>query len=339
MKEIQVYRWLLLGTFLIAIMISIGGYTRLTMSGLSMTDWRPVTGIIPPLSEHAWTEEYSKYKASPQAIEFEKSIEPDLRIFEFKKIFWPEWFHRLFARLLGFYLILPFLFFSFKGLISRQLKINIGIIFSLGLLQAVVGWFMVKSGLVDVPYVSHYRLATHLLLAFILIGYSLWTSFEIRYGQKNIFLIPRYIKVIIMLILIQICLGAFTAGTNAGHFYNSFPMMDGSFTPPEGLRYELNFFRYENVGNIQFSHRVVAWIILLLSFGIFRRRNSFINDKSVLLFCGSVILQFIIGVITVLYYNSWNSVMLGIVHQIGATILFISAILMAYFKTSNNDLL
>ena len=334
-QQKHVYYWLLLGTFLIAIMISIGGYTRLTKSGLSITDWKPVTGILPPLSEQEWIEEYSNYKNTPQAIEFEKRIEPDLRIYEFKKIFWPEWFHRIFARILGFYLIIPFVFFSFKGLINHQLRSKIAIIFSLGLLQAIIGWYMVKSGLVDVPYVSHYRLATHLLLAFVLIGYSFWTSLGIKYGQKNIFLMPGYIKAIIMIILIQICLGAFTAGTNAGKFYNSFPMMDGSFTPPEGLKNELNFFRYDNVGNIQFSHRLFAWIILLVSFGVYRRSDNFIKDKSALLFCGSVIIQFILGVLTVLYFNSWDRVALGIVHQLGATMLFISVISMAYFKTSN----
>ena len=161
-----VYKWLLFGTLLIAIMISIGGYTRLTKSGLSMTDWRPVTGTLPPITDKEWIEEYNKYSNSPQAIEFERSVPPNLRMQEFKKIFWPEWFHRLFARILGFYLIIPFLYFTFKGLINKHFKKKIGIIFGLGLLQAIIGWYMVKSGLIDVPYVSHYRLATHLLLAF-----------------------------------------------------------------------------------------------------------------------------------------------------------------------------
>ena len=152
-------------------------------------------------------------------------------------------------------------------------------------------------------------------------------------------MIPRYIKIIILLILVQICLGAFTAGTNAGRFYNSFPMMDGSFIPPDGLKFEPSFFSYENVGNIQFSHRVVAWIILLSSVNVYRKSSNIIHDRSVLFFCFSVVLQFILGVLTVLYFNLWDSVTLGIVHQLGATILFISTISMAYFKSTNKNLI
>jgi len=331
-----IYKWMLMGTFLIAIMITIGGYTRLTKSGLSMTDWRPITGTIPPISDIDWEKEFDKYNGTPQSVIF-NNLEKHEKIERFKEIFWPEWFHRLFARFLGFFLILPFIYFYLKKMISKELKKKVAILFFLGASQALIGWYMVKSGLINIPAVSHYRLALHLVFAFILMGYSLWVSLGIGYGNRKIANIPKYIKYIIILILLQICLGAFTAGSNAGKYYNTFPMMDGSILPPEGLLYSFDFFHRNNIGNIQFSHRLFAWTILFISIPYIYKRikknNKDNKNNSVIIFGCSLGIQFLLGVLTIIYFNNWNKIVLGIIHQLGATILFLSTISMAYFNT------
>ncbi len=213
-------------------MVIIGGITRLTDSGLSMSDWNLIMGTIPPTSEAEWIDTFEHYKEFPQYQQLNKGMELE----EFKAIFFWEYMHRLLGRMLGIVFLIPFLYFWARGYFDSKLLKRMFILLGLGALQGAMGWIMVKSGLVDIPYVSHYRLALHLLLAFILIGFCLWYALDLKYkspeSPRNITSLKKWLWVVGVLFFIQMIYGAFTAGLDAGYLYNTFPKMGGQWLPP-----------------------------------------------------------------------------------------------------------
>jgi heme a synthase len=266
--------WLYAVAALVLVMVLVGGATRLTESGLSITEWRPVTGALPPLSKGQWQAEFQKYQAIPQYRELNRGMS----LAEFKTIFWWEWSHRLLGRLIGVAFLLPFLWFLWRGWITSELRPRLWFIFGLGALQGAVGWWMVASGLADRVEVSQYRLATHLVLACAIYVALVWTAQ--RLGEEPSVLRhapatwqgrgPARLRAsaagLLALVLLQIYLGALVAGLRAGYVYNTWPLIDGAFVP-EGSRLFVqtplwrNFF--ENTLTVQFDHRMLAYAIWL----------------------------------------------------------------------------
>jgi len=257
-----VARWLLVCCALVFVMVVLGGVTRLTGSGLSMVDWRPVTGILPPMSDTAWQETFAMYQATP---EFQKE-NSSMDVNDFKGIFWLEYLHRLLGRIIGMAFLLPFLFFAWKGYVRRDEWLKYTAMFVLGGLQGVLGWYMVKSGLVDNPNVSQYRLTAHLVAAFLIYAYMFWVAMSLLFpssGQRHAW----YGKTVALTILITVTVvsGGFVAGLKAGKIYNTFPMMGNYWVPPDVLALDpwwLNVF--ENMATVQFNHRILAITTFLL---------------------------------------------------------------------------
>tara|TARA_B100000378_G_scaffold10761_1_gene9037 strand:+ start:1407 stop:2471 length:1065 start_codon:yes stop_codon:yes gene_type:complete len=331
--------WLFFLTFLTFLMIIIGGLTRLTESGLSMVDWRPILGIIPPLSNENWLKVFSAYKASPEFIIVNKSMNLD----EFKYIFWWEWFHRFFARFIGIVFILPLIFFVVKKAIPKRLFLTLIIIFAFGLFQALVGWWMVKSGLNDNPYVSQYRLTFHLINALIIFAILFWTALNSSNNKIIKFYSSNFSEKIfffgIILLFITIISGGFMAGTNAGQSFNTFPLMNGSIIPDGyiiddyGLR---NIF--ENTIAINFNHRWIGsfTFIYILSFTIYLLLSSkiTITIKPISLFAVLFFssLQFFLGILTLL---SNVKISFASLHQ-SNSVLLLASLLFAYYQFKNN---
>jgi heme a synthase len=260
--------WLYAVAAMVLAMVLIGGATRLTESGLSITEWQPVMGALPPLSEAQWLVEFHKYQAIPQYRELNQGMSLDA----FKTIFWWEWTHRLIGRLIGVVFLLPLLWFLWRGWIGPGLRGRLWLIFGLGALQGAVGWWMVASGLVHRVEVSQYRLATHLVLACVIYIAILWTALGLgeRTPEPSSPRIRASAIGLVILVLAQIYLGALVAGLRAGYVYNTWPLMDGSFVPQTSRLFSLapswrNFF--ENTLTVQFDHRMLAytiWICVLL---------------------------------------------------------------------------
>ena len=257
--------WLYAVAALIFAMVLVGGATRLTESGLSIVEWKPVTGTLPPLGEAAWQAEFDKYKTIPQ---FQRNSRMTLD--EFKTIFWWEWAHRLMGRVIGAAFLLPFLFFLARGWIGPPLRGRLWAIFALGALQGAVGWWMVASGLAERLEVSQYRLATHLILACVIFVAVLWTALQLG-GRPGLAAPPRVragAVALLTLALAQIYLGALVAGLRAGLIYNTWPLIDGRLVPEASrLFFETPLWRnfFENALTVQFNHRVTAYLLLALA--------------------------------------------------------------------------
>jgi len=331
----QVIIWLAIVWLLVLTIIVVGGITRLTHSGLSMVDWKPIMGILPPLSEAQWAETFNKYQSFPEY----KLLNPNMDLSGFKKIFFWEYFHRMLGRLVGLVFIVPFLFFLVKGHFKQQpiFKIRLPALFILGGLQGLLGWYMVKSGLIDNPQVSHYRLAAHLFLAAFLLAALLWTIFELFYGEQGIRLSNRgavfwHSLAITVLISLQIFYGALVAGLNAGSAYNTFPLMTGEIIPT-GL-FSMPSFVINLIDNpltVQFIHRGIAWMLVLYIFlfwiKTFANRQTPFRNLGVHLLLGGIILQFILGVLTLLFQVP---ISLASLHQVGAMLLLCASIHVNY---------
>jgi heme a synthase len=257
--------WLLSVAALIFAMVLVGGATRLTESGLSIVEWKPVTGTVPPLSEAAWQAEFDKYKAIPQYREVNRGM----TLAEFKTIFWWEWTHRLTGRLIGVAFLLPFLFFLWKGWVEPGLRARLCAIFGLGALQGAIGWWMVASGLTERVNVSQYRLAVHLTLACLIFAAVLWTALRLV-PREPVEALPRIRAgacVVLGLVFVQIYLGALVAGLRAGLTYNTWPLIDGAFIPDSArLWFEQPLWRnfFENALTVQFMHRMTAYALLVV---------------------------------------------------------------------------
>ena len=326
--------WLISLTVMVFLIIIIGGLTRLTDSGLSMVDWQPILGTIPPLNNNQWLDVFNDYKLSPEYLYVNKNMTLD----EFKYIFWWEWFHRFFARLIGLVFIIPFIYFLFKKNLNSFFYKRFSIIFSLGLIQAFVGWWMVKSGLVDDPYVSPYRLTFHLTNAVAIYALLLWTSIEYYHLKSSSIISFRtkdtLIFISIILVFITILSGGFMAGSNAGQSFNTFPLMNGKIIP-EDIYFEdlgiLNIF--ENTVTINFIHRWIATItfIYTFSFFIYSIFSKFIDISNRIIYSVLIILslQFILGIMTLL---SNVAIHYGSLHQTNS-IALLSILLIAYFKS------
>jgi cytochrome c oxidase assembly protein subunit 15 len=258
--------WLSAVAALIFAMVLVGGATRLTESGLSIVEWKPVTGTLPPLGEGAWQAEFDKYKTIPQFLQRNAGM----TLAEFKTIFWWEWAHRLLGRLIGAAFLLPFLWFLTKGWISPALRTHLWTIFGLGAAQGAIGWWMVASGLTERVEVSQYRLATHLIMACVIYAAMVWTA--ARLSARPPAEVPPRIRAgaiaLLVLVLIQIYLGALVAGLRAGLIYNTWPAIDGAFIPDAvNLLRETPWWRnlFENTLTVQFNHRMAAYTVFVLA--------------------------------------------------------------------------
>ena len=296
--------WLLLVAALVFAVVAVGGATRLTGSGLSIVEWRPVTGVLPPLSEAAWQAEFEKYKAIPQYRELNRGMSLDA----FKTIFWWEWTHRLLGRLIGVAFLIPFLWFLWKGSIERGLRLRLWGIFGLGALQGAVGWWMVTSGLAERLSVSQYRLAFHLTLACVILAMLLWTAQ--RLAPREVIEVPRAIRrsamLLLVLVLAQIYLGALVAGLRAGLVYNTWPLIDGALIP-ERLFFIEPWWRnvFESTLTVQFNHRMMAyglWIWAMVhAVAVWRRVDDPIALFGAVALACAVTVQAVIGVLTLVY--------------------------------------
>jgi cytochrome c oxidase assembly protein subunit 15 len=309
---------------MVAAMVVVGGLTRLTDSGLSITEWRPVTGAIPPLSEADWQREFEKYQGTTQ---FEV-INREMGLEGFKTIYWWEWTHRFLGRLIGFVFLLPFLYFAVKKRIDRPLVRRLGVIFLLGAAQGALGWWMVQSGLVGRVSVSQYRLAAHLGLAFLLFGYLVWTALEV-YGVRRTQLreaagLRGWAVALAALVFVQILLGAFVAGLDAGRAFADWPTFGGSWLPP-GL-YDLAPWwanHFENHALAHFQHRNIGYLTAFLALGLYLALRRSGADRPVRIAAIHVVvitlLQILLGIVTVL---SLVSLPIAALHQITALALF-----------------
>ncbi len=317
--------WLITCCIFVFIMVFIGGLTRLTDSGLSIVEWNIFSGIFPPLTNNDWVELFDKYKQFPEY----KLVNKNINLYDFKFIFWMEYIHRMWGRLIFLIFLIPLIIFVKKKYISDKLKKHLVIILLLILFQGLFGWYMVKSGLINEPDVSHYRLSIHLLLAFIIYGYLLSLTFSI-YSQKNNKKIITnksfYIMnlVLIFLILITVFSGGMVAGLDAGLVYNTFPLMGDRFIPLDILEIKpkyINFF--ENPVTVQFDHRILGLttftlIILIWFYARLMNFNSNIKTKTNILLI-VVLIQVCLGITTLLSYVAIHA---AIVHQLGSLVLF-----------------
>lgn len=314
--------WLLSGCFLVFVMVVVGGITRLTNSGLSMTDWHLVTDTLPPLTEAKWQEAFDQYKQFP---EYQKiNIHNDFTLSDYKFIYFWEWFHRFIGRIIGLVFIVPFFYFLFKKKIDKATLNKCFVLLGMGALQGFFGWFMVRSGLVDNPDVSHFRLSLHLTFAFLTFAYTLWVALDLIYPDKKapIVHLKKIARLTMVLLLLQIIYGGFVAGLNAGLIHNHWPMMsDGQFIHEsvfiEQKTLLLNLI--EGKSGVQFVHRTLAYFVLgfiLLLYFKGKKHNLDAQQKNGLnALVIIVFLQFILGVFTLLYHVPlW----LGLFHQVNA---------------------
>jgi len=323
--------WLFCVAGLVLVMIVVGGATRLTDSGLSITEWKPILGAIPPLNDGDWLAAFEKYKQIPEFKLVNKNITMD----GFKSIFWWEWGHRFLGRLIGLAFGIPFLYFLFTGALTKRLAFRLFAILVLGGLQGVIGWYMVMSGLVDRVDVSQYRLALHLTVAFVILGLLIWVALDVRapaghFGARHQMTnMSFFAGLIVGLLLLQVVLGAFVAGTKAGLAFTTWPDMNGEWIPSDmgGLSpWYRNLF--EDIATIQFNHRVMAYIIagfvlisLFVVLGSQHRRRAVI--LSALLVVVAVTGQIGLGIWTLLHAVPIN---LGIAHQGVAALVFAVAV-------------
>ena len=316
--------WLFACCAMVFATLIVGGVTRLTHSGLSIVEWQPLLGAIPPFGEAHWQALFAKYQQSPQ---FQK-VNVDMTLDGFKFIFWWEWVHRLLGRTIGVVFFVPFLWFLLKGRIDRGLAPKLFGFFVLGGLQGAMGWYMVKSGLVDDPRVSQYRLAAHLGLAFLIFGLMLWTGLGLL-GQRvaaasgtSLRSVQTVAAVLVAMLFVMVLSGALVAGTHAGALYNSFPLMGEHFVPPEVLALTpawLNVF--ENQSTIQFDHRTIAWI-LFFTLPLFcwkTIRHIPYARPAAFAVLAMLFLQLLLGIFTLL---NGVPIVLAAAHQAGAMILF-----------------
>lgn len=319
--------WLLACCALVFAMVVLGGFTRLTGSGLSMVDWRPVTGILPPMSDDAWQQTFEMYKLSPEFQKVNSAMDVD----DFKGIFWLEYLHRLLGRTIGIVFLVPFMLFVWRGYIRKAEGPKYALMFVLGGMQGVLGWYMVKSGLVDNPHVSQYRLTAHLMAAFIIYAYMFWVALSLLYppddeGTPH----SWYGKAVALtgLITLTVISGGFVAGLKAGKIYNTFPKMGEYWIPPDFLALNpwwTNFF--DNMATVQFDHRVLAitTFVLVIAFW-WRIRQTELPErigKAVNALLHTAILQVILGITTLLLVVP---VFLGATHQAVAMLLFTVAL-------------
>jgi cytochrome c oxidase assembly protein subunit 15 len=315
--------WLLTVAALVFLLVSVGGATRLTGSGLSITEWKPIMGIVPPLSEADWHDAFEKYRQIPQYEQVNKGM----TLGAFKRIFWWEWTHRFLGRMIGFAFLVPFLALLIAGRIERPLLPRLVGIFALGGLQGFVGWYMVSSGLADRISVSQYRLAVHLGLAILILGALLWValSLEDRREERDAAAPGSgWAAAIAALVFLQILLGALVAGMKAGMGYNTWPLMDGQLIPNGlGVMQPCYLNLFENAMTVQFNHRIVAYVVVLAvawhAWSTLRGSGDARVKGTAVVLGGATLLQVLLGIWTLLAQVPLS---LGLAHQAGAAALF-----------------
>jgi cytochrome c oxidase assembly protein subunit 15 len=325
----RVGNWLFIFAFIVAFLVVFGGFVRLTRSGLSITEWNPISGTVPPIGEEAWQVEFTKYQQTPEF----KQINPTMTLGEYQYIFYIEWIHRFIARFAGLVYAIPVFYFLFRKTIPFR---DFGIYFVMGCLfiaQAFAGWIMVASGLVDRPSVSHFNLTIHLLLALSLFGLALWTAFGHKYGFPDSGKKARWSTssklalISLVLLIIQITYGGMTAGLKAGHVSDTWPLMLGKLIPPKLFNSWINLF--EAPQTIVFIHRWFAFAVLIAILALYftARRQSSSNEinNGLSWLLGLVIFQIILGILTVILHVQ---IVIALAHQTGALALFT---LMIYF--------
>ena len=318
--------WLLACAALVALIVLVGGVTRLTHSGLSIVEWQPLVGTLPPLSESDWQAVFEKYQQTPEY----RLVNAGMSLAEFKGIFWWEYAHRLLGRFIGLAFFVPLAWFWVRGRLNRPLAWKLLGVFALGGLQGGLGWYMVQSGLVDDPRVSQFRLTAHLGLAFLIFGVMLWIALGLLHPRRTA---PdeapsRLAGCVAALVFVQVLLGGLVAGIRAGKAYNTFPLMNGHLVPPETFMIDpwwKNFFY--NMATVQLDHRVVAWLLLALGAWLWAR-VAWVEAgpragaaTNVLAF--ALVVQFALGVWTLL---TAVPVALGAAHQFVAVLVFGAAL-------------
>jgi cytochrome c oxidase assembly protein subunit 15 len=308
-------------------MIVVGGITRLTHSGLSIVEWQPIVGALPPLNDAQWQEAFAKYRQTPEF----RLRNFDMTLAGFKGIFWWEYIHRLLGRLIGVAFLLPFVYFLARRRIDRALGLKLAAIFLLGGLQGALGWYMVASGLVDDPRVSQFRLAAHLGVAFLIYGAMLWVALDLlrnRSAPPRETRVRRVSVAIVALVFLMVITGALVAGIRAGYAYNTFPLMNGHVIPPEIMMIDpwWKNFGY-NMATVQFDHRTLAWLLVAIVVATWvAARRARIEGPAQAWSGGLLValaLQFALGVATLL---SGVDVALATFHQAGSVVVYTCAI-------------
>jgi cytochrome c oxidase assembly protein subunit 15 len=329
----QIAAWLVGVAILLIAMIMLGGLTRLTQSGLSITEWKPVTGVLPPLSQAAWASEFSKYQTIPEY----RYVHSGISLEDFKTLYWWEWSHRLLGRLIGLAFLLPFVYFLATRPVARALAPRLAVLFVLGGLQGVLGWFMVKSGLSVRTDVSQYRLAAHLAAAFLIYGAVLWTIFDLMRPDSQKTAAPVRTRTLalalVALVSLQVIAGAFVAGLDAGLVYNTWPLMNGRLVPHEALAL-LPWYRnpFENPAMAQTVHRMIAYLVLGLSiFVVLDARRRFGKGapayRSAHILAGLIGVQVVLGITTLVLVVPLP---LAAAHQLTAALVFAAALYHAH---------
>jgi len=335
-KNYYIYNWLLLITFLVALMIVVGGLTRLTDSGLSITKWDLFSGILPPFTTNKWEDYFSLYKEIPEF----KLLNNKMTLNEFKIIFWWEYLHRLLGRIIGLFYLIPLLYFSFKGFIKKEYTLSLYIILFLIIFQGVIGWYMVKSGLTERVDVSHFRLALHLSTAFVIFVLLFWNYLKLRNyktlinnGKKLLYL-P---SIFVFLIFVQITFGAFVSGLDAGTIYQTWPLMNQSYFPDDSSLN--NFFSKDSLENpsvVQFLHRNIAYLIFIFFIAIlikiFRNNEYLYLRKISLITFVFLCLQMFLGILTIL---QGASIFIASMHQVGSIFLITSSLIFLFQNYKN----
>ena len=336
--------WLVIGLFMIFVQIVVGGITRLTGSGLSITKWEIVTGTMPPLSAAQWEAAFDLYKATPQ---YEK-INKGMTMPAFKFIYFWEYIHRFWARLMGFVFLIPFLIFVSRGMIDKPLMRRLGMVVLLAAIVASFGWIMVASGLIDRPWVNAYKLTMHLSLAIILYSYLLWTTFKVWYPQPPVFhntMLKRVGIGFVVLIGLQIVLGGIMSGMKAGLFFPSWPDMNGAFVPEvllDSRQWTVeNFVDYDKTpfmaALIQVFHRNLAYVLTFIGLGLFiagiRQIKAPLLRTTLYLLITMLVIQVSLGILTLINCVGAIPVGLGVYHQAGA-ILLLTVVLFFNYQTT-----
>ncbi|MCF8464056.1 MAG: COX15/CtaA family protein [Flavobacteriales bacterium] len=328
-----VIAWLVAGAVMVASMVLIGGITRLTHSGLSITEWNLIMGTIPPLNEADWNAVFEQYQQFP---EYQK-VNSHFTLSEFKSIFFWEYLHRLIGRLIGMVFIIPFVIFLVRKSLSRELIFQSLALFGLGALQGFLGWFMVKSGLVDRPSVSHFRLAIHLSAAFLTFCYILWVILSIQRPNRQIQASKRIAvlsRVLVAVVSLQIIFGAFVAGLKAGLVFPTWPKMGADWIPSSVIADMQSggiSSLFTQIVSVQFVHRTFAYVVvLLIGYLWFASRNeelSSFQNKTIRFLVVMVLIQFALGVFTLIYLVP---VSLGVIHQFGALLLLSASVVLMH---------
>ena len=328
----QLSLWLITMFWIIAIMIVVGGLTRLTDSGLSITEWQLFSGILPPLNNNDWIMYFNLYKKIPE-YELQNY---NMTLSEFKIIFWWEWGHRFLGRVIGISFLIPLIYFSFK--IKFYKLLNLYLIFFLICFQGFVGWYMVSSGLVDRVDVSHFRLSIHLLIAFLILSLIFWNYLKTKVINNNTRRISVFLPLIfLILVFIQIVVGAFVSGMDAGKIYNSWPLMGNTYFPNDNdFKNLFKLSAFSDPSLVQFMHRNLAYLIMFFYFLIFFKiyKNKIYDlYKSINILGIFIILQIILGIYTVIY---GAQLYIAAMHQLSSIFLVSSCIYFFYINTRFN---